>query len=96
MKQAEVGNRTSQLTPNVTLNVLYKTLFPNTLLAVHHTVTNAFNPLAPELPCALSKQPEFKQPSFTLGHAVAQWLRHCATNRKVAGLIPDGVIGTFH
>jgi hypothetical protein len=23
---------------------------------------------------------------------VAQWLRHCATNRKVAGSIPDGVI----
>jgi hypothetical protein len=23
-----------------------------------------------------------------LGHAVAQWLRHCATNRKVAGSIP--------
>jgi hypothetical protein len=22
---------------------------------------------------------------FCLGHAVAQWLRHCATNRKVAG-----------
>jgi hypothetical protein len=29
------------------------------------------------------------------GHAVAQWLRHCATNQKVAGLIPDGV-GFFH
>jgi hypothetical protein len=25
--------------------------------------------------------------------AVAQWLRFCATNRKVAGSIPDGVIG---
>jgi len=34
-----------------------------------------------------------------LGHpgtAVAQWLRCCATNRKVAGSIPDGVIGIFH
>ena len=31
-----------------------------------------------------------------LGTAVAQWLRHCATNRKVAGSIPDGVIGIFH
>jgi hypothetical protein len=30
------------------------------------------------------------------GQAVAQWLRHCATNRKVAGSIPDGVIGIFH
>jgi hypothetical protein len=25
------------------------------------------------------------------GHAVVQWLRHCATNRKVAGSIADGV-----
>jgi len=31
-----------------------------------------------------------------LGTAVAQWLRCCATNRKVAGPIPDGVIGIFH
>jgi hypothetical protein len=30
------------------------------------------------------------------GHAVEQWLRHCATNRKVAESIPDGVIRIFH
>jgi len=24
------------------------------------------------------------------------WLRHCPTSRKVTGLIPNGVIGTFH
>ena len=24
------------------------------------------------------------------------WLRHYATSRKVAGSIPDGVIGIFH
>jgi hypothetical protein len=29
------------------------------------------------------------------GDAVAQWLRHCAANRKVMGSIPDGV-GFFH
>ena len=28
--------------------------------------------------------------------AVAQWLRCCATYWKVAGSIPDGVIGIFH
>ena len=28
--------------------------------------------------------------------AVAQWLRCCATYRKVAGSIPAGVIGIFH
>jgi hypothetical protein len=30
------------------------------------------------------------------GHAVAQWLRHCATNWKVMGSIPIGVIRIFH
>jgi len=29
------------------------------------------------------------------GTTVAQWLRHCAANRKVAGSIPDGVIRIF-
>jgi len=27
---------------------------------------------------------------------VAQWLRYCTTNRKVAGSIPDGLTGIFH
>jgi hypothetical protein len=26
----------------------------------------------------------------------SSWLRHCATSRKVAISIPDGVIGIFH
>ena len=30
------------------------------------------------------------------GTVVAQWLRCCATNRKVAGSIPAGVTGIFH
>ena len=30
-----------------------------------------------------------------MGTAVTQWLRCCATNRKVAGSIPGGVIGIF-
>ena len=30
------------------------------------------------------------------GTAVAQWLRRCATNWKVTGSIPAGVIGIFH
>ena len=33
---------------------------------------------------------------FCWGTAVAQWLRCYATNHKVAGSIPDGVIGIFH
>jgi hypothetical protein len=27
---------------------------------------------------------------------MVQWLRHCATDRKVAGSIPDGVTGFFN
>jgi len=33
--------------------------------------------------------------SLRTGSAVAQWLRCCATIRKVAGSIPDGVSGFF-
>ena len=33
--------------------------------------------------------------AYLLGTAVAQWLRCCATNRKVAGSIPAGVSGFF-
>jgi len=31
-----------------------------------------------------------------MGTAVAQWLRCCATNREVTGLIPAGVTGIFY
>jgi hypothetical protein len=34
--------------------------------------------------------------SFLRGTRWRSWLRHCATSRKVAGAIPDGVIGIFH
>ena len=38
----------------------------------------------------------FKHPAVKRGgRAVAQWLRHYATNRQVAGSIPDDVIGIF-
>ena len=33
---------------------------------------------------------------YEVGTAVAQWLRLCATSRKVAGSIPDAVIEIFH
>ena len=34
-------------------------------------------------------------PTIMKGTAVAQWLRCCATNRKIAGSIPAGVSGFF-
>ena len=33
---------------------------------------------------------------INMGTVAAQWIRCCATNRKVAGWIPAGVIGIFH
>jgi len=38
---------------------------------------------------------KYKILPLLLGTAVAQWLRCCATIRKVAGSIPAGVIGIF-
>jgi len=38
----------------------------------------------------------FSDPPSNTGTAVAQWLRCCASNQKVAGSIPDGVIGIFN
>ena len=37
----------------------------------------------------------FSEISKLSGTAVAQWLRCCATNRKVVGSIPASVIGFF-
>ena len=38
---------------------------------------------------------DYLLPSNRKGTVVAQWLRCCATNRKVAGSIPAGVSGFF-
>ena len=34
--------------------------------------------------------------NFNGGTRWRSWSRHCATNRKVAGSIPDGLIGIYH
>jgi hypothetical protein len=34
--------------------------------------------------------------TYVYGPRWRSWLRYCATNRKVAGSIPDGVRGFFH
>jgi hypothetical protein len=38
----------------------------------------------------------FVRTSVRRGTAVAQWLKCCATNRKIAGSIPADVIGIFY
>jgi len=43
----------------------------------------------------LSKNLNIKIYRIIIGTAIAQWLRYCATNRKVAGSIPAGVRGFF-
>jgi len=46
--------------------------------------------------CSRRLTSELSRVQCGVGTAVAQWLRCCATNQKVAGSIPDGVIGIFH
>ena len=72
-------------------------------------MTNTFRRRRPMWPMALLwndifvsiLQPErlyswcFPSLLYSSGTAVTQWLRCCATNRKVAGSIPAGVIGFF-
>jgi len=50
---------------------------------------------------SLRKSQKYNKQKITViplkvGTAVAQWLRCCATNRKVASSIPDSVTGIFH
>ena len=54
-------------------------IYPESNMANHNSFSNRLN---------LSSV-------WGLGTAVAQWLRCCATNRKVAGSIPAGVSGFF-
>ena len=49
--------------------------------------TNSFN-------CTIAFK--FYMTKKTGGPRWRSWLRHCATSQKVAGSIPDGVIGIFH
>ena len=60
----------------------------------HFTTTLLYHTIA------LSIHPPFKGFStlkFILHSLLGRsWLRHCATSRKVAGSIPDGVTGNFH
>jgi hypothetical protein len=43
----------------------------------------------------LSFRSQFNTKSLLLRTGWRSWLRHCATNREVAGSIPDGVTGIF-
>ena len=53
-------------------------------------------PILPQLRLVSHRQYFWRPMFFTAATAVAQWLRCCATNRKVAGSIPAGVTGIFH
>ena len=46
--------------------------------------------------CRVTQRAHIEGLWLTQETAVAQWLRCCATNRNVAGSIPDGFIGIFH
>jgi hypothetical protein len=38
----------------------------------------------------------YEAEEFYYPHSTTSWLRHCATSRKVAGSIPNEVIGFFN
>ena len=55
------------------------------------------SPYVPHAPPSWRTQEHFNfYMCAVLRTALAQWLRCCATNRNVAGSIPDGVIGIFY
>jgi hypothetical protein len=56
-------------------------------ILLHNTVRFEAFPLHPIILYPLLKHIE--------GTAVAQWLRYCAINQKVAGSIPEGVMEIF-
>ena len=70
------------------------TLPPSCAVVMKSGNLNLLEPSGPLQACNGTDLPFFS--IFWLGTAVEQWFRCCATNRKVAGLIPDGVIGIFH
>ena len=62
-----------------------------TLFGIFHVNANALN----EDKVCTSQRTVFAVVTDVTS-TVAQWLRCYVTNRKVAGSIPDGVIGIFH
>ena len=55
----------------------------------------SYKPTCLKIKISFKRGPEYNDLQNICGTAVAQWLRCCATNRKVAGSIPAGVIGFF-
>jgi hypothetical protein len=60
----------------------------STVLRIELALTNAHQQSTTKHPGSVHKT-NWRQ-------VVAQWLRHCATKRKVVGSIADGVTGIFH
>ena len=66
--------------------VIYVNMFPCKIPAIPVRFLSKFNFLEIFL----------KNIPIPSGTRWRSWLRHCATSRKVAGSIPDGVSGIFH
>jgi hypothetical protein len=70
---------------------LYRLSYPaHKILRSYRYFTDDHRPIGGYLPQI------FNFYTAKMGTAVTQQLRCCATIRKVAGSIPDGVIGIFH
>jgi hypothetical protein len=64
---------------------------------VFMAITNIHNFITKETYFLIIKSQEIiTYSNVDRGTTVAQWLIYCATNLKVSGLIPNGVIEFFH
>jgi len=71
-------------------------IVPGFLLLCFLTLDTAVYPVKYNMVNELFHDVKFESYIVITGTAIAQWSRCCATNRKVAGSIPAGVIGIFH
>jgi hypothetical protein len=74
---------------------LYRVRINYRWISLRHNFSRKCHKIVKFMSFTYSERNIFNGPK-SMGNAVAQWLRHCATKRKVAGSIPDGVIGIFH
>jgi len=85
----------------VVYNEEYDVIWYHRISDAKNEVPHKMQSLEKGFDCSLNKLTEITSKSYVIaynnvGTAVAQWLRRCATNRKVAGSIPDGAIGNYH
>ena len=92
-------------TPNKFIIFIIWTSTPFAYVIIHHLLLSMFLTVSSHIlislyVCLCLSCDDLYLPKHLIllggGTRWRSWLRHCATSRKVAGSIPDGVIGIFH